>query len=154
TAVYVEATAEETEARLLRGLGKACPDLPADLGLAESVAALRRGQGVLPNRKVLIVLDQLEQWLHVRRQEEPERERALVQWDGGRFQCLVLARDDFWLAVSRFMRRLEIDLVPDDNLGLVDLFDPMHARKVLAEFGRSFGRLPDNLGNLTPDHET
>jgi hypothetical protein len=27
---------------------------------------------------------------------------------------------------------------------------PLHARKVLAEFGRSFGRLPDNLDNLTP----
>ena len=29
-AVYIEATAEETEARLLRGLRKACPELPAE----------------------------------------------------------------------------------------------------------------------------
>ena len=43
--VYVEATAEETEARLLRGLRKRCPDLPADRGLTETLAALRREPG-------------------------------------------------------------------------------------------------------------
>src|SRR5262249_27858354 len=43
--VYVEATAEETEARLLKGLRKHCPDLPAGPGLVEAVAALRRGRG-------------------------------------------------------------------------------------------------------------
>ena len=31
--VFVEATARETEARLLKGLRKHFPDLPADLGL-------------------------------------------------------------------------------------------------------------------------
>src|SRR5205807_3857951 len=34
---------------------------------------------------------------------------------------------------------------------LVDLFDLLHARKVLAEFGRAYGRLPDNLGQCTKD---
>ena len=45
-AVYVEATADETEARLLNGLRKRCPALPDDLGLTETLAALRRGQGL------------------------------------------------------------------------------------------------------------
>ncbi len=40
-------------------------------------------------------------------------------------------RDDFWMATTRFMRDLEIDLVPDRNVAAVDLFDPKHARKVL-----------------------
>src|SRR5262249_49844531 len=40
-AVYIEATSEDTEARLLRGLRKACPDLPADNTLVDSMAALR-----------------------------------------------------------------------------------------------------------------
>ena len=44
-AVYVEATAEETETRLLKGLRKRCPSLPAKLGLVETLTALRRGQG-------------------------------------------------------------------------------------------------------------
>ena len=45
-AVYVEATPEETEARLLRGLRKACPEMPADRGLVDTVAALRRGRAL------------------------------------------------------------------------------------------------------------
>src|SRR6202022_55481 len=36
TAVYVEATAEETEARLLKGLRRQEADLPGNLGLVES----------------------------------------------------------------------------------------------------------------------
>src|SRR5215470_11119476 len=69
-AVYVEATANETEARLLNGLRKRCPALPAQVGLKEALAALRRGQGVPGGKKVLVVLDQFEQWLHARRDEE------------------------------------------------------------------------------------
>src|SRR5262249_14151739 len=45
-AVYLEATAEETEARLLNGLRKRCPALPANLDLKEALAALRRGHGI------------------------------------------------------------------------------------------------------------
>src|SRR5262249_53051999 len=65
TAVYVDATPENTEARLLKGLRRQCPGLGCDLGLVETVAALRRGQGLPPGQKALIVLDQFEQWLHV-----------------------------------------------------------------------------------------
>ncbi len=62
--VYVEATAGETESRLLRGVRKRFPTLPADAGLVESLAILRRGQSLKsPTRKVLVVLDQFEQWL-------------------------------------------------------------------------------------------
>jgi serine/threonine protein kinase/formylglycine-generating enzyme required for sulfatase activity len=142
-AVYVEATADGTESRLLGGLRKRCPDLPADLGLKETLAALRRGQSLPAGKKVLVVLDQFEQWLHARREEEhPELVEALRQCDGGRVQCLVLVRDDFWLAISRFLRDLEVRLVEGHNSALVDLFDPDHARKVLAAFGRAFGKLP------------
>ena len=35
--IYVEATAEETETRLLKGLRKACPELPRGLGLVDSL---------------------------------------------------------------------------------------------------------------------
>ena len=52
-----------------------------------------------------------------------------------------MVRDDFWLAVSRFMRDLEIRLIEGANSALVDLFDPPHARKVLAAFGRAYGIL-------------
>ena len=42
--VYIEATPEETEARLLKGLRRACPELPQELGLVNSLANLRRGR--------------------------------------------------------------------------------------------------------------
>jgi formylglycine-generating enzyme required for sulfatase activity len=143
-AVYVEATAQETETRLLNGLRKWCPALPARLGLKEALAALRLGQGIPPGQKVLIVLDQFEQWLHAKRCEENSGlVQALRQCDGGRLQCIVMVRDDFWLAVSRFLNDLEVDLIPDRNIALVDLFDPRHARKVLTAFGRAFGALPE-----------
>ena len=69
-AVYIESTPEETEARLLYGLRKRCPALEDNLSLKESLAALRRGQGIPIGKKVLIVLDQFEQWLHARKQVE------------------------------------------------------------------------------------
>jgi serine/threonine protein kinase/formylglycine-generating enzyme required for sulfatase activity len=151
-AVFVEATAEETEARLLKGLQKHCPDLPADRGLVEALAALRRGQSVPAGKKVLLVLDQFEQWLDAKRQQEnTELVQALRQCDGGRVQALVLVRDDFWMAATRFVADLEVNLVQGQNCAAVDLFDPRHARKVLIAFGRAFGALPQ--GDEKPNRE-
>src|SRR5262249_53699342 len=117
--VYLEAAADGTETRLLNVLRKRCPAVAGDLSLKETLAALRRGQGVPPGKKVLMVLDQFEQWLHAgQAQANTELVQALRQCDGGRVQCLVMVRDDFWLAVSRFMRELEIRLVEGRNSAL------------------------------------
>jgi eukaryotic-like serine/threonine-protein kinase len=153
-AVYVEASAAETEARLLNGLRKRCVALPDNLNLKATLAALRRGQGIPVGKKVLIVLDQFEQWLHAKKEDEnTDLVQALRQCDGGRVQCVVMVRDDFWLAVSRFLRELEIRLLEGQNSALVDLFDLDHARKVLAAFGRAFGKLPENPGDTTKDQK-
>jgi serine/threonine protein kinase/formylglycine-generating enzyme required for sulfatase activity len=153
-AVYVEATAEDTETRLLNGLRKRCPALPDNANLKETLVALRRGQGVPVGKKVVIVLDQFEQWLHAKKEEtHTELVRALRQCDGIRVQCIVMVRDDFWLAVSRFLRDLEIRLVEGQNSALADLFDLDHARKVLAAFGRAFGKLPENPGDTSQDQK-
>ena len=150
--VYLEATAEETEVRLLNGLRKQCPALPDKLSLIETMAALRRGQGIPAGKKVLIVLDQFEQWLHSKKVEQnSELVQALRQCDGGRVQCIVMVRDDFWLSVSRFLRELEIRLLEGQNSALADLFDADHAKKVLAAFGRAFGKLPENSGQTSGD---
>ena len=150
--VYVEATAEETEARLLKGLRKACPELSRGSGLVDSLANLRRGRILPPERKVLLVLDQFEQWLHARRGEEnTELIAALRHCDGEHVQAIVLVRDDFWLAASRFMRDLDIRLLEGENSALVDLFDPRHGKKVLMAFGRAYGALPEKIGDLTTD---
>ena len=136
-------SSEETEARLLKGLRKVCLELPARIRLVDSLAKVRKGPVLPPERKVLLVLDQFEQWLFAKRGEEnTELIAALRQCDGEHLQAVVMVRDDFWLAASRFMRNLEIRLVEDENSALVDLFEPLHAKKVLMAFGRAYGALP------------
>jgi serine/threonine protein kinase/formylglycine-generating enzyme required for sulfatase activity/tetratricopeptide (TPR) repeat protein len=153
--VYVEATAEDTEGRLLRGLRKACPDLTPGFGLVESLAQLRRGRILPAERKVLLVLDQFEQWLHAKRGEQnTELVGALRHCDGEHLQAVATVRDDFWLAASRFMRELEIRLVEGENSALVDLFDPRHAKKVLTAFGRAYGALPEASGDLDREQQS
>jgi formylglycine-generating enzyme required for sulfatase activity len=147
--VYVEATADDTEARLLAQLRQRCPGVPADLGLAEAFARLRRG-GVAG--KVLVVLDQFEQWLHSHAGgQRSELVEGLRQCDGVHLQCLILVRDDFWMATTRFLQELEVPLAEGSNAVGVDLFDRRHARLVLQTFGRAFGVLPD--GALAAEQE-
>jgi serine/threonine protein kinase/formylglycine-generating enzyme required for sulfatase activity len=155
-AVYMEATTGGTEARLLNSLGRQCPNLPPSVsppsvggrysgGLVETLTCLRRGRGVSGERKVLLVLDQFEQWLHANGgRQETELVRALRQCDGEHLQGLVMVRDDFWMATTSFMRELEIPLLDGQNSAAVELFQPRHARKVLAAYGRAFGALPDD----------
>jgi len=150
--VYLEATPDQTESRLLHGLRKHCPALDETLDLIQTLAALRRGQGIPVGKKVLIILDQFEQWLHAKKEEEnTELVQALRQCDGARVQTVVMVRDDFWMAATRFITAVEIELVPGKNIAAVDLFDQRHARKVLAAFGRAFGALPMEASALTTD---
>jgi eukaryotic-like serine/threonine-protein kinase len=148
--VYLEASGDGTEARLLRLIHKACPGLAGGGGLVESFAALRRGRHLPSGSKMLVVLDQFEQWLFARSHERAaELVAALRQCDGEHVQVLCLVRDDFWMATTRFMSDLEIDLVPDRNVAAVDLFDPKHARKVLTAYGRAYETLPARDHDLT-----
>ncbi len=149
--IYVEATPGETESRLLRALRSHDPAIPAEASLPEALERLRSAGG-LGGRKVLVVLDQFEQWLHATggRGEGPLF-RALRQCDGGGVQCLLLVRDDFWMSITRFMQCLEVPQVEGLNSAAVDLFDPGHARKVLGAFGRAFAALPE--GEPTADQE-
>jgi serine/threonine protein kinase/formylglycine-generating enzyme required for sulfatase activity len=173
-AVYFEATAEGTEIGLLNRLRQRCPALPPNLDLKGTLAELRRGPGVgqafLPagrqtgmsathGQKVLIVLDQFEQWLHAGQAGSASDRsglglvQALRQCDGVHLQCVVLVRDDFWMAATRFMHELEIRLVEGHNSAAVDLFPPRHAEKVLSAFGRAFGSLPETSTENSPDQQ-
>ena len=151
--IYIEATPDDTETRLLHRLRNCCPALEGHLSLKDTLGALRRGKGIPVGRKVLIVLDQFEQWLHGKKEENTDLVQALRQCDGGRLQCIIMVRDDFWLAVSRLGLELEVDFVPGNNMALTDLFDIDHARKVLEAFGRAFGRLPDRSRETTKEQK-
>ncbi len=151
-AVYVEATADETETRLVNGLRKRCPALPGNLSLNATLAALRKGLGIPPGKKVVIFLDQFEQWLHKRKTDsKSELVQALRQCDGGRLQCILMVRDDFWMATTRFLTELEVDLLQGHNCAAADLFDIDHAKKVLTAFGRAFERLPATNREIIPE---
>ena len=76
---------------------------------------------------------------------------ALRQAYGPRVQFLLLVRDDFWLAASRLFGLLEVPLIEGDNLQLVDLFEPHHARRVLQLFGQAHGCLPASPAEITAE---
>ncbi len=142
--IYVEASSDGIEARLLAALRRRFPYIPANRGLAETAALLREGAPELKDAKVLIVLDQFEQWLHDHL-DDPNSElvQAIRQCDGRRLQALLLVRDDFWMGITRFLRAVEVPLVEGVNSAAVELFDADHARRVLIELGRAHGRLGD-----------
>lgn len=151
--IYVEATGSETESRILNGLRNRCATLPGELNLVEALTFVRQGKAVPAGRKVVLILDQFEQWLHAHNNEDTELARALRQCDGENLQCVLMVRDDFWLAASRLMRDLEVEQAEGRNMATVDLFDKLHARHVLVAFGRAFGRLPDDFGELDKEQE-
>lgn len=139
--VYVEATPDETETRILRGLRKAVSGVDDGETLTRTFIDLRRGAG----RKTLVVIDQFEQWLHAHRtEEESELISALRQCDGGSLQAIVMVRDDFAMASARFMDALDIPILQGENFATVDLFDVDHAEKTLIRFGQAYGRLPQS----------
>lgn len=154
--LYIEATPDDTELRIARRLAEPAGDSAVEeLCLLECLAAVRRGAMLPHGQKLLIVIDQFEQWLHGKGETDRRQlVQALRQCDGHRLQCLLLVRDDFWLALSRFMGELEVDLVQGKNSHLVDLFDRTHTYKVLAEFGRSYHRLPLNLAEASAAEQT
>ena len=130
-AVFVESGPDETEPRLLSALRRRCPDLPADADLVASLALLRRGKHLPQGKKVLLVLDQFEQWLHARRDEPaPAMVLALRQCDGEHLQALVLVRDDFWMATTRLLRAVEAPLVEGTNSAAVELFEKTYGIEV------------------------
>ena len=142
--IYVEATGDTTEARLLNALRRALPELPAGLTLSQACAVLVTQRELLGGRKVVLLLDQFEQWLDAHRAGTAgELTNALRCCDGARLQAVLLVRDEFFRAVKRLLTSLGVSIQEGCNFAIVDLFDPSHARDVLIEYGRAFERLAD-----------
>ena len=58
------------------------------------------------------------------------------------------------MAVTRFLRELDIRLLEGHNSAAVDLFDQRHARKVLKAFGRAYETLPVNPSDVSEEQQS
>src|SRR6202044_1028460 len=123
-----------------------------DVNLPDAVALLRDDSERRTAGKLFLIFDQFEQWIQAH-PDEPDAElgRALRQCDGRRVGALVVVRDDFWMAVTRFLRAVDVPLLQGGNAVAVELFDPRHTRKVLEGFGRALGQLPEAGGAVTTE---
>jgi len=140
--VYLEATQGDTESRLLRMLRHACKTIPVDLGLVEVMEGLASGQWIPVDSKVLVVIDQFEQWLYVQRDPSATILRAaLGQCNGDRVQAILMVRNEYWTPISSFVSTFNEHLAELRNCMRVSLFDLRHARKVLSLFGQAYGAL-------------
>jgi serine/threonine protein kinase/formylglycine-generating enzyme required for sulfatase activity len=149
--IYIEATPGDTETRLLRAVRKAIPDAEGS-SLKEVLSTIRRRRLVPTGGKLLLVLDQFEQWLFAEKNfAKASLTDALLQCDGTNVQAIVMVREDFWISVSRFLRELDVPIVERETSAMVDLFDLDHAAKVLGFFGKAYGKLPDSTKDWSPD---
>jgi formylglycine-generating enzyme required for sulfatase activity len=148
--VYVAATPDDTEKRFLAALKKHCPFLSPRNSLR---AALGRREHVPAGRKVLLVLDQFEQFLHnnaaIAKQELAE---AIAECDGKSIQCVVMVRDDFITPATAFVNQTGIRLSQNENCALVNRFGKRHARYVLELFGQAYGAFNPS-GHPSAEHQ-
>ena len=151
--VDVDVNSGEAETLLLENLRRTCEGL-AEVELAQALSLLSQGTG-LPEGKtnILIVIDQFEQFLHANRSNHGDKLVAsLKNCDGTRVQALILVRDDFWMALTRFMAELGVEMRQDVNCAAIDLFGKRHAERVLTSLA-ALGALPDDTEELTDEQK-
>lgn len=150
--IAIDAAPLGTEVALAKKIHSHFPNLP-DSSLGDALRTLRQDKEILNGNKLLLIIDQFEQWLdHCEHYETSEFTEAMRQCDGKNIQAVFLVRDDFWVPLNRFFRELEIHLIDGVNCDLVDLFSKNHASKVLGLFGIAFGKLDPNEANWSPDN--
>ncbi|MFN7873911.1 MAG: protein kinase domain-containing protein [Pirellula sp.] len=139
TAVFVEAKPNDLEIDLVGGIHRMFPQFASELDLRELLIRIRSSGN--PSRpKLVLVIDQFEQWLNQNRGSEiTSLHEALRQCDGSNVQTLLLVRDDFMLGLSSFMDQLDESLLQNQNFATIEAFGVSHGRKVLGAFGRAFG---------------
>ncbi len=151
--VYADCTDRGTEQRIIEAVDASFGESTGDMDILRRFVAIRESSRRKRNPKVLIILDQFEQWLHGRTNIAQERlTMALRQCDGVSLQVLIVVRDDFWLAVSQFLRAIEVPIAEDQNTMAVELFGNRHARDVLKRFGMAYGAIPKTVEEQTDDH--
>ena len=138
-------TSDRTELDLGQGLDRQFASLANQPQLAAKIACLRDDRE-LAAKKVLIILNQFEQFLHTWDEGHSNSLlEALRHCDGQRVQCLVTVRADFFHSLSRFMRAVGVPLREGVNMAGIDLFDKKHAQVVLRLFGQALGKIDEPI---------
>lgn len=138
TCIIVQASGKRTESDLIREFRRHFLNLPEEITLSQLLRHLRRREPPFANQRVLLVIDQFEQWLHGCEFDlGNELVQALRQCDGKSIQALLIVRDDFWIELSRFMQTVEEPLREHENMLAVEPFSPDHACAVLHRLGNS-----------------
>ncbi len=147
---YIEATAADTEVRILKDLRATFKDLP-QANLPEMLLRIREQGHWLPlGHRLLVVVDQFEQWLHANHSfPQQQLTNALAQCDGECVQVILMIREEFIPLAEQLFSQLSIPLDANHNRFRLDLFDQSHARKVLTLFGAAQGQLPENASAHT-----
>ena len=147
-ALPIEATPDETEIRLFHALRKQFPSLSEGSSLPDAFVQVRDGGLLNDGEKLLIVIDQFEQWLSKNSdQERLQLANALRHCDGKNLQVILLVRQEFWPDADHFLDEFEIPLLLNENCVRLELFDIEHAERVLEKFGQAYGRLGNELTN-------
>lgn len=151
--IYADCTDAGTEERIIEAVNLKCGSPEDDEDILRRFVAVRETSRK-QNRKVLVVLDQFEQWLHGRTNlDQQPLTLALRQCDGIGLQVLIIVRDDFWLAVSQFLRAIEVPIAEDRNAMAVEQPGIRHAKQTLKRFGISYGAIPEIVDDQTEEHE-
>lgn len=146
--IVVEA-ASDTEERLMALLVRTFPEIPAEASLTQAMDGIKDGMWGGQYRKVLIVIDQFEQWLVHHPDTKSELIDGLRHCDGKRLTCILSARQDFCFNVMRLFRILGVKWDLESNVQTMDLLDLQHAENVLFRLGRAYDRLPQHEHELS-----
>ncbi|MCA9216417.1 MAG: SUMF1/EgtB/PvdO family nonheme iron enzyme [Planctomycetales bacterium] len=137
-AIHVNATPDRTDQDIVQALANQFEFVDVEAGLLHAMKSVRTELSASGRRKVVLFIDQFEQWFANARSES-QIKSALRQCDGQSVQCVLMLRDEYWMAATRFMNELDIPL-RNDNCRAIDLFDLEHSKRVLVSFGTAYGR--------------
>ena len=142
--IYLSASTRNYEKRILTAIKNHYPAI--EIGDTENlVDCIDRYQESESSskRKLIIILDQFEQWLQGwNKQEKGDLIEAVKRSRAEMIQFVLIVRDDFWTSVELFMEAIDQELT-NSNKRILRLFDMDHAKNVLLLFGKAYGRIDD-----------
>ena len=152
--IYLDSYDQAAKQALCDGILRIAGKKSLAIPLPELASQVRSGKLIPRGMKLLLVLDQFEQWFSIDSADKNCWTDMLRHCDGQRLSTLLMIRDEFWMQTTRLMREIEVPMVEGVNAGSLDLFSLNHAENVLRWMGFAYGCLPQNYGEgLSKEHK-